>query len=102
MIILGIVVFYSLLYVVTYVSMYWEYLEKLFDCIVLLLTIAVCWVLCWIDSIKKRKMIGNGAKKHRIKLRIFILVLLILASGVSMLYTYNRGEAEWFNELVTE
>lgn len=98
----GIITLFALVNVVNYISWYWEYIENLYGCIALLAVCAVGWFVCFMWYVQRGK---DGCLKNKIyKKRTFyvLAVLLIVGTLICSAYAYNKGENEWFRELVEE
>ena len=103
-IVLGLLTFLQAIGIVFFVSEHWEYIGKLYDCIVIKAVMEIVWCVCLIYSIKKKEIIKLKIEKNKKDCLkdIIVLILIFALACVTTVYTYSRAENEWFYNMIEE
>lgn len=87
-----------------YITYRWSYIEKLYDCLVIKIGMVIGWLLCWIISVRKKKIIAAKGNVWQ-KLILFaggalLLTLLVYVDITTKEYIYERTEDAWYENMV--
>ena len=99
-VLLSIFAFCSGVHVFFYMELYNELIKKLIICIVILLAIFVGWLFFLIWYTKNIETLGSAGLKSKKLRRVCLWIIMIGLSVGGIVYSYYKGEDEWFKDLV--